>query len=476
MLTLLFMGMLPLVFNIQPVEANPTTIVVPDDYEKIQWAIGNASNGDTIFVRAGTYYENVFVNKTVSLIGENKNTTIIDGAGTTIIDSFLFDGGIFVFADDVKIANLTVRNGSYGICMRGDHIRGNRVTVTDCVAYNNWFGLEMFQSSQNLLRRNLLFNNSYNLHIGAFWHINEFLHDIDTSNLLNGKPAYYLVNKNNLSINPVSFPNIGYLGVVNSTNVQISDLSISRNGEGLLIAFSSDTLIERIEAINNFDGISLSESPRTTIRHCNFSYNYEGIFAYYSDYVNIQENTVSHNDQGIFLIGSNYGTVYHNNLIENGCLPGFYQARVDHSHNCHWDNGYPSGGNFWSDYTGLDVKSGPYQNETGSDGIGDTPYVIDKNNQDNYPLTEPWSTPIMHAYILVRTVKFWNLHKGTENSLTSKLEGAPHLLDTGKENGAVHKLMAFVNQVEAQREKKLTNEQADYLIATAQEIIDLIKG
>jgi hypothetical protein len=57
-----------------------------------------------------------------------------------------------------------------------------------------------------------------------------------------------------------------------------------------------------------------------------------------------------------------------------------------------WDNSYPSGGNYWSDYTGFDLYSGPYQNETGSDGIGDTPYVIDADNQDNYPLEKlfPW--------------------------------------------------------------------------------------
>jgi len=55
-----------------------------------------------------------------------------------------------------------------------------------------------------------------------------------------------------------------------------------------------------------------------------------------------------------------------------------------------WDNGYPSGGNYWSDYNGTDLFSGPYQNETGSDGIGDTPYGIDENNQDRYPLMKPY--------------------------------------------------------------------------------------
>jgi hypothetical protein len=51
-----------------------------------------------------------------------------------------------------------------------------------------------------------------------------------------------------------------------------------------------------------------------------------------------------------------------------------------------WDDGYPSGGNYWSDYAGVDEKSGPGQNLTGSDGIGDTHYIIDGNNRDRYPL------------------------------------------------------------------------------------------
>ncbi|MFX0211245.1 MAG: right-handed parallel beta-helix repeat-containing protein [Candidatus Hodarchaeota archaeon] len=480
MLSLLLMSMLTLALNIQPARSEPSTIIVPDDYEKIQWAIGNASNGDIIFVRAGTYYENVFVNKTVSLIGENKNTTIIDGAGTTIIDSFLFDGGLFVFADDVKIANFTVRNGSYGINIRGDHISGNRVTVTDCVAYNNWFGLKMFQSSQNLLRRNLLFNNSYNLHIGEFWHINEFLHDIDTSNLVNGKPVYYLANKKNLSINPVSFPNIGYLGVVNSTNVRISNFSISRNGEGLLIAFSSDTLIERIEATNNFNGISLSESLRTTIRHCNFSYNYEGIFAYYSDYVIIEENTVSHNDQGIFLMGSNYGTVHHNNFVENGLSPGLCQARAYQSYNYDWDNGYPSGGNYWSDHVTVDDYSGINQDEPGSDGIVDEPYTIDDYNQDNYPLMEHWAPlPLIPTTLFELKTKVEELgsegeidNKGIVKSLIAKLNVAQKLVDKGKIDEAKSILEDdFIPQVQNLSRIHITPEAGDILIQSAEYIL-----
>jgi hypothetical protein len=65
-----------------------------------------------------------------------------------------------------------------------------------------------------------------------------------------------------------------------------------------------------------------------------------------------------------------------------------------------WDDGYPPGGNYWSDYTGVDVKSGPNQDQPSSDGIGDTPYIIDEYNQDNYPLMKPWSpTPVVNATV-----------------------------------------------------------------------------
>jgi len=77
---------------------------------------------------------------------------------------------------------------------------------------------------------------------------------------------------------------------------------------------------------------------------------------------------------------------------------------------------------------------------------------------------------------LIETIEGWNLPKGLEKCLTSKLDSIIHQLNKGNENIAINKLIGLINQVEALRDKKLTSEQADYLIAEAQKIIDLING
>ena len=63
------------------VNASPNIIYVPTDYHTIQEAMNHATSGDIIFVHNGTYYENIVIDKSVSLIGENRNLTIIDGEG-----------------------------------------------------------------------------------------------------------------------------------------------------------------------------------------------------------------------------------------------------------------------------------------------------------------------------------------------------------------------------------------------------------
>jgi hypothetical protein len=100
----------------------------------------------------------------------------------------------------------------------------------------------------------------------------------------------------------------------------------------------------------------------------------------------IKENIVMNHSVGVILYyASSENMFFHNNFINN-------TDNVLISSDSHlnlWDNGYPCGGNYWSDYNGTDIYCGSGQNETGSDGVGDSSYVLDAENSDNYPLMGP---------------------------------------------------------------------------------------
>ena len=75
----------------------------PGNYTRIQDAINDANDGYTVFVYNGTYYENVWVGKSISLIGEDKYTTIIDG------QNIPNNNTVLIFADNVILKGFTTR-------------------------------------------------------------------------------------------------------------------------------------------------------------------------------------------------------------------------------------------------------------------------------------------------------------------------------------------------------------------------------
>jgi parallel beta-helix repeat protein len=174
MFILLVTSMLTLASNIKVGRSSPTTITVPDDYPTIQEAIYRANEGDTVYVRNGTYSENVVVSKdNLTLIGENRSNTIIDGKGTgsvviisannvimryfTIRNSAAYESGIYIgynYAGNVVQSNI-ITNDYCGISvLSSDNITalGNKIT-------NNEYGFYMVQSSENGLVDNVITNN-----------------------------------------------------------------------------------------------------------------------------------------------------------------------------------------------------------------------------------------------------------------------------------------------------------------------------
>ena len=134
-------------------------------------------------------------------------------------------------------------------------------------------------------------------------------------------------------------------------------------------------------------GIWLDGSSNNTISGNNITANiYQGIRLVYGSSSNtISENNITNNDYGIWLYwASNYNIIRHNNFVDNAGQVYLYL-----SSNNLWDDGYPSGGNYWSDHVTVDDCCGINQDEFGSDGIVDEPYLIDGYNRDNCPLMAP---------------------------------------------------------------------------------------
>jgi len=259
-----------------------TTIVVPDNYDTIQEAIDVANLGDTIYVRNGTYCENLFINKTISLVGENPETTIIDGskanasfspvvylygegANNVSICNFTIRGsnnawGIFIlFQANVWIENNIITNNSGGIVA---DFSDNNTFINNTVINNESEGILFFYSSGNIMRNNTISGNEYNFGISESF----FNHDIDKSNLVNGKPIRYLKNRSNLVINPPNFSSIGYLALINCTNITVENLNLTSNYNGVLLAETNNSTLRNNIFENNSRGIDIIDSLNNTIQ------------------------------------------------------------------------------------------------------------------------------------------------------------------------------------------------------------------
>jgi len=195
------------------------------------------------------------------------------------------------------------------------------------------------------------------------------------------------------------------LYLYSANQITISGTSITDSTDGIRVSDSSNNSIyENNITGNSYEGIYILASSNNTISENNITANTgDGVYVWGSSNNTIFENNISNNWWGITSYYSTNNKIFHNNFINNPS-----QAYIESSADI-WDEGYPSGGNYWNDYSGIDHRCGPNQDHPGSDGIGDTPYVIDGSNKDNYPLVSPWTPPAGHNVGVISVVSSKNV-------------------------------------------------------------------
>jgi nitrous oxidase accessory protein NosD len=224
------------------------------NYTKIQDAIDNASYGDAVFVYddSSPYYENVIVNKSIQMIGENKYTTIIDGNENEDV--------VFVDWDEVVIMGFTITNSG------NEYLDSGIYTRTD----NNEFS------------GNILINNNVGIWLDGSTHTGSSSFNIVSDNICeyNEMGLYVLfpstnnnISSNNFLENVIGIHIIGLEDDYYVTDCDISQNSIKNNTWGIITDALKECVFSENNIMGNDVGIKLKNGYHNVFRRNNFIEN-----------------------------------------------------------------------------------------------------------------------------------------------------------------------------------------------------------
>lgn len=421
------------------------SVTVPDDYPTVQSAIDNVAEGSSIIVRNGTYVESIYINKPLKVLGWVGDRPILKSAPG--------DNVVYIQANYVTFSGFEIngmQNSGAGIKI----VQSNHGEISDNLIHGNGYGLYMWDSSNMTLRNNSIWGNSRNLCVWGLF-LEHFLHDIDVSNIVEGKPACYWINERDRTV-PAD---AGYVAIINSTSIMVKDLVMSNNLDGVLITYCKFSTIQNVTSVNNDYGIHMLASSENTINQNNSSLcsigllldlswdnyvtrnllsgNKQGILLSYSplkpmrsdenhvmnnnitsnvdgilteDAANntFQDNEITSNSRsGVLMSSSTQNLLRGNNLTLNTCGLIFEKSGENTIYNNNfvnnsihvsidssinfWNSTSELGGNYWTGGNHLDEDR---------NGLADDPYAINRLNTDYFPLAGKFS---MHVIAFQQT-------------------------------------------------------------------------
>ena len=350
---------------LSPVGAQKT-IVVPSDYPTITAAVGNATDGDAILVKSGTYQEDaIYTNKSLTITGEGAQNTVINlkSQSHTVDYNYdfwgskltIYDPAVEVSANNFTMSKLTVTSNGGVISLSGD-----RIQFVDCSiapVFNvegdyldierNLFAMAFnLNGSYSAVRGNTFANNGYD----GLSFAGQYNLIVDNTGTNVGLQVYacasYIANNN--------FTGSSHFFTLNGDNNIVSGNTLSHNAYGLAITGLNNTIL------------------KNTITHCGQALLPRSNNTCYANY--IASNSWGLDSGGIGMSNEGGGLLYNNVFVDNAYnVNTLFAAKAGF-----FDNGVV--GNYWSDYPGADSNG---------DGVGDTPYIVDSNRSDRYPLMAP---------------------------------------------------------------------------------------
>jgi parallel beta-helix repeat protein len=369
-------------------------------YQFIQDAIDAAENGDTVFVKSGHYVESIGINKSIVMIGEDKENTIISvhyeyiyvtAEMVTLFNfTILADGiGIMIESNNNTISEINF-NGTYHYAL--DFISSNNNTIiSNAFTSYGQKGIALWNSNNNLI-----IDNDFNECNGGIYFKQSCYNNIDNNRFIGTDWGgaiyiYYECEFNTIIENYIENWNYngGGIELIDANNSLIKDNIICKCNwgtwtDGPIQLWRADNNIVQNNTMfdNQAAGVSIYDSDKNLVYYNNIYDNYVGIWFMGKGAAEneIKFNNISSSQgEGIRVTDlqgcCNNNFIWYNNLREN-------HINAADCCNNYWYNETLEIGNYYDDNIWSDLDG---------DGITDNPYVIQSgSNKDYYPLAVPW--------------------------------------------------------------------------------------
>ena len=380
-----------LALNIRPAGASETIYIKAD----------GSVEGTTKIQREGNIY--TFSDDINGSVTVEKDNITIDGTGHCLGGSGADDlpGLDLTGRSRVVVRNLELREfewwGVLLISSSNNTLTGNNVTQCG-------FGIYLENSTDNVFSVNNIVENEWN-GISLEWGSSD--NKVCDSNFTaNGDYGIFTLTSNGnwISGNAINRGGNGGIVISESSHTAILDNNVSQSYPGILLQNSSHNVISANEVLDNYGkGIVLENGCKNnTISENNIAAcMHASISIILSDNNRIYGNNLTSNYIGIYLGSCSGNVIYHNSFVDNTI-----HVECDSANNT-WDDEYPSGGNYWSDYE----ERYPNAQEIDGSDVWDTPYVIDGNNQDNYPIIPEFPSSIILPLFMMATLLAAILHR-----------------------------------------------------------------